>query len=71
MACQYTKEQILGQLMAMSPGTPNTLKWSSWYVVYDQPEGGNPPPPPADVNTMNIAQVAEALYQCYCLGNCP
>lgn len=71
MACQYSKEQILGQLMSMSPTTTNAWRWASWWVVYDLPDGGIPPAAPANVNEMNLVEVSDSLYRCYCLHECP
>lgn len=71
MACQYSEQQILGQLMSMTSGTTNQWRWDAWWIVYDHPDEGIPPLAPATINAMSLPQVANALYRCYCLKDCP
>jgi hypothetical protein len=69
--CRYTLQQINDQINRMDPLCPGALKWSSWWVVYDTPDQGVPPPAPSNINTMTNPEISQALYNCYCLGQCP
>jgi hypothetical protein len=69
--CRYTLEQINQQIDHMDPESPGIMKWNAWWIVYDSPDGGIPPPAPSNINSMTNAEISLALYNCYCMGNCP